>query len=271
MNLVGIYAKLRRAEDQIHKLTSESEEFCKDVRQSIVREIGHNVDEQVWVYRGKTPIVPPVWLVNLGEILYNLRSALDHLVWQLVLANGEEPGRYSAFPITPDSAGWEKEHTRTPLKGISPRHEKMIEHLQPYTGGISLNFDVSMLKVLKELHDIEKHRHPIVAPVANTEVLSALFEPGGLDHLDLDGRSPLEGVRRNPALKQGIELLRFNNVAIDISPCFQIDLCFSDLGAPRPASRLSYVLAECLRTVRGSVGFLTTSMGDPFYTDYKWP
>ena len=26
-----------------------------------------------------------------GEVAYNLRSGLDHLVWQLVLANGETP------------------------------------------------------------------------------------------------------------------------------------------------------------------------------------
>jgi hypothetical protein len=36
---------------------------------------------------------PPVeeWGVIIGDVVHNLRSALDHLVWQLTLANGNIP------------------------------------------------------------------------------------------------------------------------------------------------------------------------------------
>ena len=61
----------------------------------------------------------------LGEILYDLRSSLDHLVWQLVLANGQTPGRHNEFLITTDHQSWQQTKGRA-LKGVSKRHEAMI-------------------------------------------------------------------------------------------------------------------------------------------------
>jgi hypothetical protein len=41
----------------------------------------------------RIPDAPPVhkWGLVVGDVLHNLRSALDHLAWQLVLANGKSP------------------------------------------------------------------------------------------------------------------------------------------------------------------------------------
>ncbi|HEV3192837.1 MAG TPA: hypothetical protein VGY54_20165, partial [Polyangiaceae bacterium] len=35
----------------------------------------------------------------IGEFLHDLRSALDHIAWQLVMNNGGEPTRDTSFPI----------------------------------------------------------------------------------------------------------------------------------------------------------------------------
>jgi hypothetical protein len=40
-----------------------------------------------------------MWGVRVGEFAHDLRSALDNLVWQLVLVNGKEPGDHNQFPI----------------------------------------------------------------------------------------------------------------------------------------------------------------------------
>ena len=57
MNLVGIHAKLSRAEQQIQKIVDESDALCTKVKQSIVREMCDE-DEQVWIYRNETPEAP---------------------------------------------------------------------------------------------------------------------------------------------------------------------------------------------------------------------
>ena len=39
------------------------------------------------------------WSIRIGEVLHQLRSALDHLAWQLVLLDGARPSRQTQFPI----------------------------------------------------------------------------------------------------------------------------------------------------------------------------
>ena len=69
--------------------------------------------------------------IIIGEIAFNLRSALDHLVWQLVRANGECPSNQNQFPIFDDENTYREEVKRR-LKGIGPYHQSVIETLQPF-------------------------------------------------------------------------------------------------------------------------------------------
>ena len=263
MDLVGIHAKLLRAEHQLKQITNEANRLCSDVQHGIVREVRADVDKQVWVYRGETPNTPIRWSVIFGEILYNLRSALDHLVWQLVLANGQTPGRHSAFPITNHAQGWEKIKDNL-LNGVSSRHKSMIGYLQPYTGGINLPFDVSKLQFLDDLSNIEKHRYLIVAFIAsmgpaNDGILG--IDPPEL--VDSSLRVQFEGLARLGKIENGKEMLEFNNSRIEASsPTFKIALCFAHRELMY--SSAPNILVQCLRTVRGSIDFLTTPMGSGF-------
>lgn len=263
MDLAGIHAKLLRAENQLKQITHEADRLCSDVQHGIVREVREEVDKQVWVYRGKVPNAPIGWSVTFGEILYNLRSALDHLVWQLVLANGQTPGRHNAFPITNDAQGWEKIKNNL-LNGVNSRHKSMIGQLQPFAGGNTLPFDVSKLKLLDNLSNIEKHRYLIVAFIASKGPANdGIFGIDPPELVDSSVRPPFKGLARLGKIEDGKELLEFNNSHIEVSsPTFQIALCFADRelmygSAPN-------LLAQCLRTVRGSIGFLTTPMGSVF-------
>ena len=118
MDLVGIHAKLFRAEQQTQKIIDEADTLRKKVEQGIVREVHGDIDQQVWIYRGEMPNPLIEWSILIGEILYNLRSALDHLVWQLVLANGQTPGRHNEFLIAVDQQTWLQGKGRA-LKGVS--------------------------------------------------------------------------------------------------------------------------------------------------------
>src|SRR5664279_2384307 len=50
--------------------------------------------------RVRLPTPPQMLVVIIGDLLFNVRCALDYLIWQLVLANGETPTRSNSFPIT---------------------------------------------------------------------------------------------------------------------------------------------------------------------------
>ena len=264
MNLVGIHAKLGRVEHHISEMTNAADRLCADARQSIVREVHEDCDEQVWIYRGETPKAPVEWSVIIGEILYNLRSALDQLVWQLVLANGQVPGRHNEFPITKDHRRWEETNGGL-LKGISRRHEAMIGYLQPYTGGMNLPFDVSMLGILNDLGNVEKHRHLLVTVIASKGIGPIDF---GVDHPELDDsveRLPLKGLDFLGKVETGKVLLPFNNPDTAIDASFQIDVCFGDIEQSRArAQPVLPTLDRCLCAVKGSVDFLTTPLGDGF-------
>ena len=191
MDLIGIHAKLLRAEQKIQKIVNEADTLCETVKQGIVREVcEHN--EQVWTYRNETPEAPVKWSILIGEILYNLRSALDQLVWQLVLDNQQTPGRHNEFPITKDHQQWQQESVRT-LRGVSQRHQAMIGYLQPFTGGINLPFAVSRLRVLDGLSNIEKHRHLVIAVIATNGIEPNTLDLDQPELSDLNPRPPFEG------------------------------------------------------------------------------
>ena len=263
MNLIGIHAKLLRADQQIEEIVDEADTLCKKVKQGIVREVcEHN--EQVWIYRNETPDAPVRWSILIGEILYNLRSALDQLVWQLVLENQQTPGRHNEFPITQDDKQWQQESIRT-LRGVSQRHQAMIGYLQPFTGGIYLPFDVSRLKVLDGLSNIEKHRHLVIAVIASNGIELNSLDLDQPELSDLNSRPPFEGTAFHAKIEKGRVLARFNNADTPLNPSFRVDVRFAGEAQrwTRGASA-SGVLTRCLDTVNGTVAFLTTAMGNTF-------
>jgi hypothetical protein len=60
--------------------------------------------------------------IIVGDIAHNLRSSLDHLVWQLVLQNRRLPSRRNQFPIMVTSRAWDEIIERKP----SPPGDKKL-------------------------------------------------------------------------------------------------------------------------------------------------
>jgi hypothetical protein len=115
---------------------------------------------------------PPDIAVLAGEVVYQLRSALDHLAFDLVQLNPskiELPPKWferCQFPLltTVPSKGKPPVPYSTPLPqdffskslpGITPNAFAFIEGLQPYYGGNG----PTQLGWLAELSNIDKHRH----------------------------------------------------------------------------------------------------------------
>ena len=228
--------------------------FCEEVRQSIIHEVREEAGEQVWVYRGDTLVAPIEWSIRIGEILYNLRSALDHLVWQLVLANEQKPSRHNAFPIVEEEKDWPKKKEQ--LKGVAPGVETMIERLQLFTGGIGLPFDVRAFQTLNTLCNIDKHRYLIVAIVNSSGIEPITF---GYDHPPLhrsETSPPLRGSGLLGKIEKERILLRFNDARAEMKPSLRIKIGFQDIPEIG-AGVVPAILRHCLEAVQGAVSILT--------------
>src|SRR5437879_6743083 len=76
---------------------------------------------------------PPRLSVLLGDCVHNLRSSLDHIVWQLVLANGRSPGKHAQFPILDKPP--KGIFSPNDIRGVSEEARALIESVQPYQAG----------------------------------------------------------------------------------------------------------------------------------------
>lgn len=172
--LDGPRLKLRRAESEIRRLRQTEESFQLEADYKLVKaELNSKTGNYAYrVTIGRQPEVE--WGVYIGEIAHNLRSALDGLVYQLVLLNGGVPTFSTQFPIfrigrTKKRRGASKRLIphfeaggRRMLHGVSKKHQLIIEKLQPcrrnrrcsiYGSGRD-----SALYVLGELNNADKHR-----------------------------------------------------------------------------------------------------------------
>ena len=99
--------------------------------------------------------MPPLRLaVLVGEIIHNLRSAIDHLLWQLVVANGQEPGERHQFPVYDDKSKYKAAVKRKRITGISAAAEALVQGLQPYH---AVDPTHDPLWLLHNLHIRDKH------------------------------------------------------------------------------------------------------------------
>lgn len=162
--LEAVDAKTERARSELRLLKADIAAFCHERARLIVREECDDGRER-WVYRGDTPKAPIKWSIRAGEFAYNLRSALDHLVWQLVEVNGGVPSRSNQFPIqhSPKEDDFSKK-----TRGISRPAADYMKSVQPYQRSKQLyppDFERvgNGLAILDQLRNIDTHRHLAIA------------------------------------------------------------------------------------------------------------
>ena len=179
--LAGIRAKLDRANAHLESINGEVQAFRK--RQPY--RVEGQFDAQRGGYVFKLHIVerPPIaWGVLSGELVHNVRSALDNLVWELVLLNNQQPCRWNGYPIW-DSGTKEtflrdirrpRKGKRHPgkLHGVSDEACAVIERTQPYNGGLC-----QRLTALDALWNMDKHRFlmPTFMSITDPELIGPAY------------------------------------------------------------------------------------------------
>ena len=151
-----IETKIERAEKHIRDLENAIKSFIKTNPYAVLGQ--QDAETGMYVYKLKIVRHPPLgWSAILGDAIHNLRSALDILVWQLILAEGNKPSRKNAFPVSSSPKGFES-HLKEKVKGVSPQALELFKAAEPYKGGKHEG-----LWILNELDIRDKHR--LLVPV----------------------------------------------------------------------------------------------------------
>lgn len=204
-------------------------------------------------YAVKPSPVPDNFMVELGDCLHNLRSALDHLACHLVrVSRGASPNKAS-FPVCG------QEFRTNPCTGaeepclqidVTPEIRERIDAIQPYKGTDT----GTRLRLLHQLDIVDKHRG---------QLLTAAAAGGGRRTYTLanwpqaSGRAigKLSWISEEP-LQDGKPCVRFSHE----TPQFEIDpylevfvkILFSD-GSPGVGQSVISVVDDLVRLVEDEI------------------
>lgn len=159
--LGGARLKISHAQKHLHALEKAIDTFSGHALDSVAQEMDPKTGESFFVLKELRHPDPELSLL-IGDFLNNLRSALDHLAFQMVkspvVPGGKPvPDRHIAFPICDDPDNFKA--AKWKLGGAAPGAEAEIERLQPYPGRTSpFIFQPSRLSLLRDLNDWDKHR-----------------------------------------------------------------------------------------------------------------
>jgi hypothetical protein len=117
----------------------------------------------------------------MGDVLFNLRSALDNLVCGLVRKeNAADTCRGRYFPIYANIDDYQKDDAKK-LRGVPPDAAKEIERFQPFQ-----RLDVAMMHPLHLLNDLcnrDKHRAAHLTVGYNINTTIVVHGLGGRRHV----------------------------------------------------------------------------------------
>jgi len=149
--VAGVRLKIERAKKHIKVLDAELDTFCNTKAYVLATKEKPEI-EHVTLYIAEIHPIPSELPLIIGDAIHNLRSALDHLVWQLIEAAGGTPNRDTYFPICQSPQQYASAIGKGEIKTVSSGAEKLIREMQPYIAGDN------PLWYLHQLDIADKHR-----------------------------------------------------------------------------------------------------------------
>jgi hypothetical protein len=159
--LAGAIAKFNRSKEQFDELIVEMDAFFNQDPKPHHSVGEFDTEKWEWVERFQITQEPPLRLgVIFGDCIHNLRSALDHVIWQTTLLDGGTPDDSTQFPIASKSEAQFEAIAKRRIAGLSEKHRALVKQAQPYNAGDQAHRHP--LGVLATLSNTDKHRvvHP---------------------------------------------------------------------------------------------------------------
>jgi hypothetical protein len=152
----GFGIKIGRAYKHLQEFDSLVVKYCRSDPFNITKH--DDLVNQRHVVRCEFGILDADIHLNLADLVYSLRSALDQLAWRLARLGNADPGRDVMFPIHSDRSAKSEERFRKRVWDMPCEAIEIIKDLQPYNRGTAYRADP--LWQLNELSNIDKHRTP---------------------------------------------------------------------------------------------------------------
>lgn len=224
--LDGCWAKIDRANQHIKNLESEIAAFFDGHPYRVVGQFNNNMTEYIFTSFGPPP-APLNFAVVTGEVIHQLRSSLDHLIWALAVKHvGTPPNPRIQFPIYKDATKY------VAVQGVSTSAEAIIETVQPYRKPEPAK---DPLIILQDFNNSDKHRLLVVVSSVMAVPDSLRFS-GKMADYEIAGFTPWRWSGHTVrASEQGAELLRiaFKRVPADmkIKADFRPQIAFEEFGS----------------------------------------
>jgi hypothetical protein len=256
--LRSCWAKLDRAGETLAALTTEIEEFNVKATQQI--ELTHALAPDGMEYSitaSGDVVVPARFAVITGEVVHQMRSALDHLICDLVVANGGQVTKQHQYPICSTPELYKVALKKGNLRGLKKSTYAIIEAEQPYTQQDPAD---TILAVVQDFNNQDKHRLLLV-----TSSVAALHDQitiGGGPNIAPDGQLTgpnIVGFRDLEPISLNINGARVfsvqfaapvNDFYVQAQPEFHV--AFKQCGAVKNAI-LPFTMKNILAGVRGTI------------------
>lgn len=185
ISIVSAVAKVKRANRHIHDM----EEVCASINADGFRIFATDEADGVNVGMSFEPVLRaiPILCMMAGDAVHNLRTALDHLAYQIVSA-AQKPPNYLYFPIADTLASLEANKSFQLLSQIAPQIATVIQkEIKPYG-------EDNMFVKLNKLDRVDKHRFLLVHSVSGAADIFASLDdnsvPEGIDAFILIAGNP---------------------------------------------------------------------------------
>lgn len=165
--------KFDRAQEHFTKLEADIQDYLGSQPYVLVAE-DQSKDRLVQLWRMRVLRPAPKHLsAVIGDCIQNLRSALDHIVWERSRIYTGSPVANTQFPIVSLASDY-PEKSKRPTRGLSQQAKDLVERFQPYHHGDAA--DGHPFALLADLSNVDKHRAIVLAAAAIGDVSFSLSE-----------------------------------------------------------------------------------------------
>lgn len=217
------WTKIDRAREHRKEFDKTAKEWLDTKPYKLRTEFYTQTDEYI-VWLDRVPRVPLPLFAIVGDVVHNLRSALDYLIYRAAcLDSGKDPPprwKDLAFPIVSSDTDFDTGR-RPPLGKLNPDFRADIKKLQPFCTHPD-DFRQSRLWVLNQLDIVDKHREFPLGLVIPTEL-----------RIDPSADIAAHGGPDPGPLEDGAQVLAYRsddaNVNVNIEPSFAVAFGKSDI------------------------------------------
>lgn len=171
----GARAKLDRAEHHLHKFEGEVSTFLGPNLYSITKHRYPETRHYEFRVHFSRQVPRTRWGLFVGDIVHNIRCALDYVAWELAEANsGPMPeDRRTMFPIFADPLLY-KRYGEPRISRLGKRAQAMVKRLQPYHRDTRAE---DPLWLLENLDSTDKHKLLAVTLIALKDAILTYHVP----------------------------------------------------------------------------------------------